>query len=292
MWFTDGNVVLEAEETQFRVHRGILALHSTVFKDMFEMPQPSEEPTVEGCPVVQLSDTAADVERLLNAVYNCLYNSPEKYTFPVMAALLRLGHKYDFARFRDDALSRLTSAFPTTLDGWDEKCHSRELPDLPHTEVGNLVIAALNLALELHLHTILPSIYCWVHESYIMEELLCIQDTISKDHLLQCALGYERSRKAATVTTFKWLNDVPYQNCISPKGCRERVKELKVKYLGLFGAEDVTGLTEWNAKWEDRLCNSCGEKAEDAHDQGRLKYWNRIPGMFGLPEWKDLRNFD
>ena len=38
-----------------------------------------------------------------------------------MAALLRLGHKYDFARFRDDALSRLKSAFPTTLEGWDEK---------------------------------------------------------------------------------------------------------------------------------------------------------------------------
>ena len=41
-----------------------------------------------------------------------------------MAALLRLGHKYDFARFRDDALSRLKSAFPTTLEGWDEKMPS------------------------------------------------------------------------------------------------------------------------------------------------------------------------
>lgn len=70
MWFTDGNVILEAEETQFRVHRGVLAMHSTVFKDMFEMPQPSEGLTEEGCPVVHLSDTAADVEHLLNAVYN------------------------------------------------------------------------------------------------------------------------------------------------------------------------------------------------------------------------------
>ena len=70
IWFADGNVILEAEERQFRVHRGILAMHSTVFKDMFEMPQPSEEPTVEGCPVVKLSDTAADVEHLLSVVYN------------------------------------------------------------------------------------------------------------------------------------------------------------------------------------------------------------------------------
>lgn len=129
-------------------------------------------------------------------------------------------------------------------------------------------------------------------QTLYQEELLCIEDTISKDNLLRCALGYERLRKATTVTTFKWLNDIPYQNCLSPKDCRARVKELKVKYLGLFGAETVTGLTEWNAKWEDRLCLNCGEEAEDAHELGRLEYWNRIPGMFGLSEWKNLRNFD
>lgn len=86
-----------------------------------------------------------------------------------MAALLRLGHKYDFARFRDDALSRLTSAFPTTLGGWDEQCHHSQNPhNLPCAEGRNPIITALNLALELRLHTILPSIYCWVHESFIM----------------------------------------------------------------------------------------------------------------------------
>lgn len=70
VWFQDGNIILEAEGTQFRVHRGILAKHSTFFKDMFEVPQPSDEPTVEGCPVVRLTDTAHDVEHLLNALYD------------------------------------------------------------------------------------------------------------------------------------------------------------------------------------------------------------------------------
>jgi hypothetical protein len=37
---------------------------------MFEVPQPSDEPTVEGCPVVRLTDTAHDVEHLLNALYD------------------------------------------------------------------------------------------------------------------------------------------------------------------------------------------------------------------------------
>jgi hypothetical protein len=35
IWFEDGNVILQAGHTQFRVHRGIIALHSRVFKGMF-----------------------------------------------------------------------------------------------------------------------------------------------------------------------------------------------------------------------------------------------------------------
>lgn len=68
-WLDDGNVVLQAEETHFKVHRSILSINSTVFKDMFSMPQPtSGEELVEGCPVIHLSDSAADVSYVLQAL--------------------------------------------------------------------------------------------------------------------------------------------------------------------------------------------------------------------------------
>lgn len=56
VWFDDGNVVVQAEQTLFKVHKSILALHSTVFKDMFSIPQPPPEGEimVEGCPVVRV----------------------------------------------------------------------------------------------------------------------------------------------------------------------------------------------------------------------------------------------
>jgi len=71
-WLDDGNIVLQAENVQFRVHRSVLARQSGVFKDMFGMPQPlqSEEPTVDGCPVVCLSDAADDVEAVLAIFYD------------------------------------------------------------------------------------------------------------------------------------------------------------------------------------------------------------------------------
>lgn len=70
IWFSDGNIILEAEGQQFRVHQSILARHSTVFQGMFDVPQPLAEPTVEGCSIVHVSDQAKDWEHVLNALYD------------------------------------------------------------------------------------------------------------------------------------------------------------------------------------------------------------------------------
>lgn len=70
VWFDDGNIIVQAEKTQFRVHRGVLAKQSVVFKDMFRLPQPANELTVDGHPIVHLSDTARDVGYLFAALYD------------------------------------------------------------------------------------------------------------------------------------------------------------------------------------------------------------------------------
>ncbi|KAK7025083.1 hypothetical protein R3P38DRAFT_2952727 [Favolaschia claudopus] len=54
IWISDGNLVLQAANTQFRVHWSILARNSSVFSDMKGLPPPAEKPTVEGYPVVEL----------------------------------------------------------------------------------------------------------------------------------------------------------------------------------------------------------------------------------------------
>jgi hypothetical protein len=73
-WFDDGNVILQAENTQFRVHRYLLSRHSNVFKDMFSLPQPTTDPglTPEGCPIVFLSDKVIDLECVISAIYDGL----------------------------------------------------------------------------------------------------------------------------------------------------------------------------------------------------------------------------
>lgn len=69
LWFEDGNLVLVAQNTAFRVYRGLLCARSSVFQDMFEFPPPKEgNDIVEGVPVVQTYDSALDMTNFLRAL--------------------------------------------------------------------------------------------------------------------------------------------------------------------------------------------------------------------------------
>lgn len=77
LWFEDGNVILIAEATSFRVHKSILARHSEFFHDMFRLPQPAH---IAGdmiaadaqCPAVDTSESAEDLAHFLSAIYNSI----------------------------------------------------------------------------------------------------------------------------------------------------------------------------------------------------------------------------
>ncbi|KAI0783930.1 hypothetical protein BC629DRAFT_1518202 [Irpex lacteus] len=93
-WFEDGNIVLVAEGTGFRVHRGVLSRHSEVFRDMFLVPQPAEgEETIEGCPVVRLTeDGAEEVALVLEILYDgghSFYNESAQISSSIALAALQ-----------------------------------------------------------------------------------------------------------------------------------------------------------------------------------------------------------
>ncbi|TFK84271.1 hypothetical protein K466DRAFT_496892, partial [Polyporus arcularius HHB13444] len=100
-WYSDGDIVLLAREgmTAFRVHKSTLALHSEFFAGMFEqalpIPHDPDEQQIDGCPIIRLQDTSHDIRELLHVMYNPnRLKTPEGTTFPILAALIRVGHKY------------------------------------------------------------------------------------------------------------------------------------------------------------------------------------------------------
>lgn len=68
--FDDGNIDITAGVTSFRVHRGVLSVHSEVFSDMLSMPQPEGSVTSDGCPCVEVTDSADDLRELLLVLYH------------------------------------------------------------------------------------------------------------------------------------------------------------------------------------------------------------------------------
>lgn len=70
MSFDDGNIMIIAEKTSYRVHRSVLSRKSALFKDLLSLPQPDSEEKLDGLPVVRLLDPAEDITMLLDAIYN------------------------------------------------------------------------------------------------------------------------------------------------------------------------------------------------------------------------------
>jgi hypothetical protein len=73
LWFSTDVVIIRAETRIFRVFAAILKARSSVFADMFSLPQPSEfadTETMDGHPVITLHDKPEDVEVFLKAIFD------------------------------------------------------------------------------------------------------------------------------------------------------------------------------------------------------------------------------
>jgi hypothetical protein len=71
-WFEDGSIVLIVQDKYFRVHQSILSRHSEVFADMFSVPQPPTQETLDGCPIIKLNDDLYDLVDLMKVMYHPL----------------------------------------------------------------------------------------------------------------------------------------------------------------------------------------------------------------------------
>ncbi|TFK87588.1 hypothetical protein K466DRAFT_490528 [Polyporus arcularius HHB13444] len=126
LWLEDGNVVIVAQDTAFRVHRGLLSRHSEVFGGLFALAQPDAQDAVElcgGCPVVRIPDSSHDFRHLLHALYDglsALEFVEESTKFSMYAALARLGDKYGLPHIFTAAIKWLSIIFTDTYTAWHD----------------------------------------------------------------------------------------------------------------------------------------------------------------------------
>jgi hypothetical protein len=76
LWFTDGNLVVVAEKTAFRIYRGVLVKHSAVLEDKLASVLDDGQIMYEGSPVLVLDDPAEWVAEMLALMFSlktCVY---------------------------------------------------------------------------------------------------------------------------------------------------------------------------------------------------------------------------
>ncbi|KAM5531292.1 hypothetical protein V8D89_015047 [Ganoderma adspersum] len=126
VWLSDGSIVTAAvDNVAFRVHKSILARRSEIFNDLFSLPNADEATaeTMEGCPVVRVSDSSIDIRHLLRVLCcgkNYYYDGDALIAVPfeALASLVRMAHKYAVPDILDHALSRLKKYYTNDLVAW------------------------------------------------------------------------------------------------------------------------------------------------------------------------------
>ncbi|KJA26651.1 hypothetical protein HYPSUDRAFT_198909 [Hypholoma sublateritium FD-334 SS-4] len=174
-WFDDGNVILQSENTQFRVHRSILATHSEIMKNCFSFVQPDDAPAVDGCPLVLMPDSAKDIDNLCAILYGMYHVDVDGIDGSFVTTMLRMGFKYEIAFFKKSAQNCLRPLFPTTLDQWNGA--QKKVQDIISRNKGFL-FDVINVAHGNHFSTILPAAFLSLYIHHSLDEIITgVKDT-------------------------------------------------------------------------------------------------------------------
>ncbi|KAJ7717992.1 hypothetical protein B0H16DRAFT_1337712 [Mycena metata] len=301
LWMPYGDIILQAEATQFRVNRDVLARNSPVFREMFATQLP-DQPTIEGCAIVILSDAAMDWELLLERLYDYQFQYESALPFDVVAALLRLGSKYHISVAKENAIWRIRHEFPAVLDLWDEVEAGIRMQKIQYRP--SLLLDMLSLAYDGGVSSSVPILAACCLRTFDMATLL--QDKIQRedgsyvvlsDPMKRALLNASERILEFELELFNWLEDdwvIPHEWCTTMTTCRQRRRELHGMFSMGQGEWRYNALAVWHAdsEWGDGLCEVCEVAGRTRFNANRHRAWEALPGFLNLPPWGELKDLE
>ncbi|KAF7291446.1 F-box domain-containing protein [Mycena indigotica] len=215
VWFDDGNIVIEAQRTQFRVFRSQLALHSPKFKALMDPLTPAA--------ILVVSDNPVDLNYVFKRLLYHRYPENEPLPLPVIQAFARIGKKYEITWLFENAVQRLTTAYPSTLDKWTsstgvEACIMPD-PDC-HSAVATTHKYALEvsiLAREIDLPQLLPTTFWLLTAPRRLPQLVTPRAAALPEADRRAILeGLCKRMEVQRQTTAKWLRAKGHYECLTP----------------------------------------------------------------------------
>nr|VWP01111.1 Uncharacterized protein [Ganoderma boninense] len=278
IWYDNGNLVLVARETAFRIYRGLITGQSTVFSDLFISSTSCAEETFEGCPVIHVSDSPQDLAHLLRVLlprshihYRTKRADPAP-PFNEISAVVRLAHKVQ--------LRYVLTAFCSPPDSY--------LSLSPSENIG-----VVNLARLTETPSLLPlALYeCAYHGSAIFDGWTREDGTVehlSGPDIRRCvdARGRLADERAAFIS--RLFDETISTGCRSHDTCFDtlvRVHRNAVRSEHLAHSADV--LCDWELalellEEENTLCSSCVGELVERNRTERKKVFDKLPQIFDI----------
>ncbi|KAJ7429020.1 hypothetical protein B0H11DRAFT_1770416 [Mycena galericulata] len=295
IWYTDGNYILRADDTIFRIYR-----RSSVFRTICatrrDSPASGEDrdDLIEGCPVIVLTDRAQDMEYFLCAIFDPEFVVNEyglETSMIAVVAVLRMSSKYGVPFLQRDCFALLNSAFPDTLRDWDKLARSRSLADY---------VMVVDIAREMGMKWLLPAAYYLVLMQAITvdptldDPIVCQVDRDCMDRVPVPDRAYVTLGAINVFHGSHYILDgmrhALFKQCSGRERCgsnriaafEEIVEAASAEPLGF-----LVGAAFWVAVRRE-MCASCGNALREAWQHKRGQLWEALPQMFGLEPWNIL----
>lgn len=161
-------------------------------------------------------------------------------------------------------------------------------------------IDVINLARETGIISILPTTFLQfingnIFFDHIIKGALRADGSLARlsenDQLLCLNAWNEILSLRVDVIFGPWL-DSTVTNCADQKQClTNRLTLASEIYRNLSYGKDA--FKYWDDGWTKSMCDdACLKESARLYRQGREKAWQQLPSLFGLPGWKELKNYE
>lgn len=218
-------------------------------------------------------------------------NLTEPLPLPIVSAFIRLGNKYGIQTLCIEGKTRIFSEIPAN---WADMA-AGPLPTWKFVTQPDIWFELVLFARATGLLSILPyTLYvcCAMHPSEIKGGIKREDGTmacLSKDDQITCLAGWQIILTEQMNTTYTWVDTNPHHDDpFASKKCSLIRQKSK---MDLLNPPTIAGLYTFDAAAFDlnNLCSICLAQAEAMHNTGREELWEKLPSLFDLPPWEELK---
>ncbi|KAF7312967.1 F-box domain-containing protein [Mycena kentingensis (nom. inval.)] len=281
VWYDDGNIIVQAETTRFRVYGGALAFHSPVLKAIVDSLD-ENSPTADGCRIVHVSDAALDVEEVLKKLFHQCYSDNDPLSFHTIAAFARIGRSWEIPSLFENAVLRLSSVFPSNHEMITRSNNGRYVSVSPE-KWFDLLYGTIALAHELDIPILLPAAFLFLCSSDAIANALPFIPIADAQAIL---FSFNWFQKGWADFVYEWF-DGDFAECTGREMCRFE-KHMRRKSLCSTKPLCSENIFMYNPQWAAGLCRPCAIEGRRRHAELGKAMWTNIPAAFGLPSWTSM----